>query len=76
MTYYNELLFLSYLYEIQDFAIFTFLGRGGNEQRFMGDGQTFKGKLIGVLEVQVIRFLQSEGRPCQKKLWVSHFLYF
>ena len=40
------------------------LGRGGNEQKFVGDGQTFKGKLIGVLEVKEAR----GDRMCQDAL--------
>ena len=40
------------------------LGRGGNEQKFIGDGQTFKGKLIGVLEVREAR----GDRMCQDAL--------
>ncbi|XP_040570002.1 protein disabled [Lepeophtheirus salmonis] len=39
-------------------------GRMGNEQKFMGEGQTFKGKLIGVLEVQNAR----GDRMCQDAL--------
>ena len=39
-------------------------GRGGNEQKFLGDGQTFKGKLIGVLEVREAR----GDRMCQDAL--------
>ena len=39
-------------------------GRGGNEQKFMGEGQMFKGKLIGVLEVQEAR----GDRMCQDAL--------
>eukprot|EP00096_Caligus_rogercresseyi_P002828 TRINITY_DN1513_c3_g1_i1.p1 TRINITY_DN1513_c3_g1~~TRINITY_DN1513_c3_g1_i1.p1 ORF type:complete len:1235 (-),score=350.60 TRINITY_DN1513_c3_g1_i1:195-3899(-) len=38
--------------------------RMGNEQKFMGEGQTFKGKLIGVLEVQNAR----GDRMCQDAL--------
>ena len=40
------------------------LGKGGNEQKFIGDGQTFKGKLIGVLEVKEAR----GDRMCQDAL--------
>ena len=36
----------------------------GNEQKFMGEGQMFKGKLIGVLEVQEAR----GDRMCQDAL--------
>ena len=39
-------------------------GRGGNQQKFLGDGQTFKGKLIGVLEVREAR----GDRMCQDAL--------
>ena len=39
-------------------------GRGGPEQKFLGDGQTFKGKLIGVLEVREAR----GDRMCQDAL--------
>jgi len=39
-------------------------GRGGNEQKFLGDGQSFKGKLIGVLEVREAR----GDRMCQDAL--------
>jgi len=39
-------------------------GRGGNEQKFVGDGQNFKGKLIGVLEVKEAR----GDRMCQDAL--------
>ena len=39
-------------------------GRGGNEQKFLGEGQMFKGKLIGVLEVQEAR----GDRMCQDAL--------
>jgi len=39
-------------------------GRGGNEQKFIGEGQTFKGKLIGVLEVKEAR----GDRMCQDAL--------
>ena len=43
----------------------TFIsGRGGNEQKFIGEGQTFKGKLIGVLEVKEAR----GDRMCQDAL--------
>ena len=38
--------------------------KGGNEQKFMGEGQMFKGKLIGVLEVQEAR----GDRMCQDAL--------
>jgi len=38
--------------------------RGGNQQKFLGDGQTFKGKLIGVLEVREAR----GDRMCQDAL--------
>lgn len=41
-----------------------FIGRGGNEQKFLGEGQMFKGKLIGVLEVQEAR----GDRMCQDAL--------
>ena len=41
-----------------------FVGKGGNEQKFTGDGQTFKGKLIGVLEVKEAR----GDRMCQDAL--------
>ncbi len=30
-------------------------GRAGNEHKFLGEGQTFRGKLIGVLEVPEAR---------------------
>ena len=40
------------------------LGRGGNEQKFLGEGQSFKGKLIGVLEVREAR----GDRMCQDAL--------
>lgn len=43
---------------------FVIPGRGGNEQKFMGEGQMFKGKLIGVLEVQEAR----GDRMCQDAL--------
>ena len=39
-------------------------GRGGNEQKFLGEGQLFKGKLIGVLEVKEAR----GDRMCQDAL--------
>jgi len=39
-------------------------GRGGNDQKFLGDGQSFKGKLIGVLEVAEAR----GDRMCQDAL--------
>ena len=41
-----------------------FTVKGGNEQKFMGEGQMFKGKLIGVLEVQEAR----GDRMCQDAL--------
>lgn len=42
-----------------------FLGRtGGNEHKFMGEGQIYKGKLIGVLAVQEAR----GDRMCQDAL--------
>ena len=43
---------------------FIFTVKGGNEQKFMGEGQMFKGKLIGVLEVQEAR----GDRMCQDAL--------
>ena len=43
---------------------FIFTVKGGNEQKFMGEGQLFKGKLIGVLEVQEAR----GDRMCQDAL--------
>ena len=43
---------------------FMFTVKGGNEQKFMGEGQLFKGKLIGVLEVQEAR----GDRMCQDAL--------
>ena len=43
---------------------FMFTVKGGNEQKFMGEGQMFKGKLIGVLEVQEAR----GDRMCQDAL--------
>merc|ERR1711971_1396161 len=39
-------------------------GRGGNDQKFLGEGQSFKGKLIGVLEVAEAR----GDRMCQDAL--------
>ena len=42
----------------------SILGRGGNEQKFLGEGQLFKGKLIGVLEVKEAR----GDRMCQDAL--------
>ena len=47
---------------MSNFFIFTV--KGGNEQKFMGEGQMFKGKLIGVLEVQEAR----GDRMCQDAL--------
>ena len=45
-------------------VFFIFTVKGGNEQKFMGEGQMFKGKLIGVLEVQEAR----GDRMCQDAL--------
>ena len=41
--------------------------QGIGENKFMGEGQTFKGKLIGVLEVQEAR----GDRMCQVQLRIN-----
>ena len=41
-------------------------GGSGNEHKFLGEGQTFKGKLIGVLEVPDAR----GDRMCQDAIQV------
>ena len=50
--------------EVEVLKVPPFIGRGGNEQKFLGEGQMFKGKLIGVLEVQEAR----GDRMCQDAL--------
>ena len=44
--------------------------QGIGENKFMGEGQTFKGKLIGVLEVQEAR----GDRMCQVQLRINIML--
>ena len=44
--------------------------QGIGENKFMGEGQTFKGKLIGVLEVQEAR----GDRMCQVQLRTNFML--
>ncbi len=56
-------LFLHYV----NFVLFLIGSRGGNEQKFLGDGQTYRGKLIGVLEVQEAR----GDKLCQDAMQVS-----